>query len=71
VTEVHQWWFLPNGRVYVRIGREFWGRYTIENDFRVRTEFDHGEKITVYLINGRKSLLWGQTVYTAPGKPAK
>ena len=86
VTEYyHHWWFRPNGRVYVRLRQytglvnprgkesasEFWGRYTIENDFRVRAEFDHGEKITVYLINGRKSLLWGQTVYTAPGKPAK
>jgi hypothetical protein len=74
----NHWWFLPNGRAYLQTKQYYgpisprgkdavlgaWARYTIETDFRVRIEFDTGEKAVAYLVDGRKSLLWGATFYS-------
>jgi uncharacterized protein (TIGR03067 family) len=73
-----QWWFLPTGRTHLKMthyqgplpkqpNQEIvsggWGRYTVEDGFRIRVEFDTKEKAKLYLADGRRSLLWGGQTY--------
>jgi uncharacterized protein (TIGR03067 family) len=68
-----QWWFLPNGRAHIKLTHYLgpmvpdeevhdtviavWGRYTVEDGFRIRVETDLNEKMKLYLADGRRMLV--------------
>jgi uncharacterized protein (TIGR03067 family) len=74
------WWLLPNSRARIRMSQYqgplpkeanketvsvAWGRYTIEDGFRVQFESDLKEKLTLYLVSGRRTLVWQGSAYSS------
>jgi hypothetical protein len=55
----------PFGTYYVSGKTEVkkFGRYKIEKDETITIEMDDGEKAEVKLIDGRRNMTWGKTVY--------
>jgi hypothetical protein len=84
-TTDNRLWLLPTGRACLTISTyngltnprgkdtvtQDWGRYTIESEFRLRIEFDNGDRATLPLVEGRSTVYSGGRAYQTPDRDKK